>query len=145
MKLVYALPEKTRYEMTEKVKENEVLDYSNHGDKNCILRKLKKTKDLSSLVESLKSETHKGVSSWSNFSERPTLEELETDKPVLLEIEHLRGKVTVEQLEVNEDVLYLNQDVFSKDMHALGAVILFTNGASGVGCITKGGGEAYDP
>ena len=41
-KLGYALPVETRYEMTENVKENEVLDCPNHRDKICILRKLKK-------------------------------------------------------------------------------------------------------
>ena len=41
-KLGYALPVKTRYEMTENVKENEVLDCSNHRDEVCILRRLKK-------------------------------------------------------------------------------------------------------
>ena len=41
-KLGYALPVKIRYDMTENVKENEVLDCSNHRDKVCILRRLKK-------------------------------------------------------------------------------------------------------
>ena len=39
-KLGYALPVKTRYEMTEIVKKNEVLDCPNHRDKTCILRRL---------------------------------------------------------------------------------------------------------
>ena len=56
-KLGYALPVKTRYEMTEKVKENNVLDCPNHRDKIFILRRLKKIKDTSGLVKSLKSET----------------------------------------------------------------------------------------
>ena len=42
--LVYALPVKTRYEMTENVKENEVLDCPNHRYKICILKRLKKIK-----------------------------------------------------------------------------------------------------
>ena len=41
-KLGYALPVKTRYEMTEEVKESEVFDCPNHRDKICILRRLKK-------------------------------------------------------------------------------------------------------
>ena len=41
-KLGDAMPVKTRYEMTEIVKENEVLDCPNHRDKTCILRRLKK-------------------------------------------------------------------------------------------------------
>ena len=103
--LGYALPVKTRYEMTENVKENEVLECPNHRDKICILRRLKRIKDSSVLVKSLKSETDDGLSSCSNFPERPTLEDMEMDKPVLPEIEHLRGKVTNEQLEAIMDVL----------------------------------------
>ena len=61
-----------------------------------------------------KSETDDGLLSCSNFPERSTLEELEMDKPVLLEIEHLRGKLTDEQPEAIKDVLDWNQDVFSK-------------------------------
>ena len=43
-KLGYAVPVKTRYEMTENVKENEVLDCPSHRDEICILRRLKKIK-----------------------------------------------------------------------------------------------------
>ena len=114
MKLGYALPVKTRYEMTENPKQNEVIDCPNHRDKICILRRLKKIKGSSGLVKSLKSETDDGLSSCSNFPERPTLEEMQMDKPVLPEIEHLRGKVTDEQLEAIMDVLERNEDVFSK-------------------------------
>ena len=39
----------------------------------------------------LKSETDDVLSSCSSFPEKPTLVELELDKPVLPEIEHLRG------------------------------------------------------
>ena len=98
--------------MTENVKENEVLDCPNHRDKICILRRLKKKKCSSGLVKSLKSETDDRLTSCPNFPERPTLEELEMDKPVLPEIENLRGKVTDEQLEAIKDVLDRNQDVF---------------------------------
>ena len=75
-KLGYALPVKTRYEMTENVKENEVLDCPNYRDKICILRRLKKLKYSSGLVKSLKSETDDDLLSSSSFPERPTLEEL---------------------------------------------------------------------
>ena len=98
-KLGYALPVKTRYEMTENQKRNEVNDCPNHRDKICILRRLKKIKGSSVLVKSLKSETDDGLWSCSNFPERPTLDEMQSDKPVLPEIEHLRGKITDEQLE----------------------------------------------
>ena len=43
-KLGYALPVKTRYEMTENQKKNEVVDCPNHRDKICILRRLKRIK-----------------------------------------------------------------------------------------------------
>ena len=110
----------TRYEMTEKVKENEVLECPNHKDKICILRRLKKIKGSSGLVKSLKTKTDDGLSSCSNFPGRPTLEEMEMDKPVLPEIEHLRGKVTDEQLKAIKDVLERNEDVFSKHKADIG-------------------------
>ena len=65
-------------------------------------------------MKSLKSGTDNGLSSCSNFPERPTLEEMEMDKPVLPEIGHLRGQVTDEQVETIKDVLERNEDVFSK-------------------------------
>ena len=68
-KLGYALPVKTRYEMTENVKENEVLVCPNHRDKICILRRLKKIKNSSGLVKSIKSEIDYGLSSCSHFPE----------------------------------------------------------------------------
>ena len=51
---------------------------------------------------------------------RPTLKELEMDKPVLPEIKHFRGKVTDEQLEAIKDVLDRKQDVFSKHKADIG-------------------------
>ena len=75
---------------------------------------MNKIKSSSGLVKSLKSETDDGISSCSNFPERPALEEMEMDKPVLPEIEHLRGKVTDEQLEAIKDVLERNEEVFSR-------------------------------
>ena len=77
--------------MTENVKENKVLDCPNHGDKICILRRLKKIKYSSGLVKSLKSETNDRLSSCSNFPERPTLEEIEMDKPVFTRDRALEG------------------------------------------------------
>ena len=106
--------------MTENVNENEVLNFPNHRDKICILIRLKKIKYSSGLVKSLKSESDDGLSSCSKFPEIPTLEELERDKPVLPEIEHLRGKMTNEQLEAIKDVLNRNEDVFSKHKADIG-------------------------
>ena len=111
-KLGYALPVKTRYEITKNVKEKEVLDCPNHSDKICILKRLKKLKCSSGPVKSFKSETDDGLSSCSNSLEKRTLDELEMDKPVLPEIENLRRKVTDEQLEAIKDVVDRNQNVF---------------------------------
>ena len=94
------------------------------GDKICILRRLNKIKSSSGLVKSLKSETNNGISSCSNFLERPTLEEMEMDKPVLPEIEHLRGRVTDEQLEAIKDVLERNEEFFRDLKQTLDVVIL---------------------
>ena len=105
-KLGYALPMKTRYQMTE------VLDCPSHKDKIRILSRLKKIKILSVLINSLKSETEDEHSSCSKFSERPTKEELEMSKPVLPETERLLCKIMDEQHEAIKDMLDRNQDVF---------------------------------
>ena len=47
------------------------------------------------------------------------------DKPVLLEIEHLRGKVTVEQLDAIKDVLERNEDFFSRHKSDIGCCNFF--------------------
>ena len=70
------MPVKTRYEMTENSKQNEVVDCPNNREKDCILRRLNKIKGSSGLVKSLKSETDDGLSSCSIFPERPTLDEM---------------------------------------------------------------------
>ena len=111
--------------MAENVKENEVTKCLNHRDKICILRRLNKIKSSSVLVKSLKSETDDGLPSCSNFPESPTLEEMERDKPVLPEIEHLRGKVTDEQLEAIKDVLEGNEEVFSRHKADIGCCNFF--------------------
>ena len=54
------------------------------------------------------------------FPKDPTLEELEMDQLVLPEMEHLRGKVTDEQLEATKDVLDRNQNVFLKHKADIG-------------------------
>ena len=71
-------------------------------------------------MTSLKSKTNDGLSSCSNFLERLTVAEIEVDKPVLSEIEHLRGKVTDEQLEAIKNVLDRNEDVFPKHKADIG-------------------------
>ena len=76
-KLGYALPVKTRHEMTENPKQNEFVDCPNQKDKICILRRLEEIKGSSGLVKSFKSETDDGVSNCSNFPERPTVRNAE--------------------------------------------------------------------
>ena len=76
-------------------------------------------------MKSLKSETDDGLSSCSNFPERPTQEELEMDKPVLPEVEHLRKKVTDDQFKTIKDVLDRNQDVFSRHKADIGCCNFF--------------------
>ena len=106
--------------MTENQKQNEVVDCPNHRDKFCFLRRLKKIKGSSGLVKSPVSKTDVGLSSCSNFPERPTLDEMQSDKPVLPEIDHLRGKLTDEQLEAIKDVLERNEEVFSRHKADIG-------------------------
>ena len=99
--------------MTENLRKLEVFGRPNHRAKICFLNRLEKIKISSGFINSLKSETVDGLSSCSNFPEKPTQEELELDKPVLPKIEHLREK-TNEQLEALKDVLDKNQDGFSR-------------------------------
>ena len=62
-----------------------------HANKDIILKRINEIKSIHKQF-SMKSETDDGLSSWSNFPERPSSYELEPDKPVLLEIEHSKGK-----------------------------------------------------
>ena len=64
-------------------------DCPNHADKDNILKRI----DEFNKLFSMKFETNGGLSSCSNFPERPLSYELESDKPVLPKIEHLRGKI----------------------------------------------------
>ena len=79
-------------------------------------KKLKSSKKLFSM----KSETDDGLSSCSNFPERPKETDLAADKPVLPEIEHLKGKISDKELDSLRAVLSRNADVFSKDKADIG-------------------------
>ena len=61
----------------------------------------------------MKSETDDGLSSCLNFLERPSSYELESDKSVLPEIEHLKGKIGEGDFEKLRDLLNWNAEVFS--------------------------------
>ena len=68
----------------------------------------------------MKSQTDAGLSSCSNFLERPSSYKLESDKPVLPEIEHLGGKIDEGDFESVRAVLNRKEDVFSKNKADIG-------------------------
>ena len=68
----------------------------------------------------MKLETDDGLSSCSYFPERPTETDLPANEPVLPEIEHLRGKISDEELDSLRAVLSRNADVFSKHKADIG-------------------------
>ena len=68
--LGYALPMKTDYEETQNLKKYIEKDCPNHADKDKILKKIDEFKSINKLF-SMKSETDDGLSSCSNFPERP--------------------------------------------------------------------------
>ena len=68
----------------------------------------------------MKSETDDGLSICSNFPEQPSSYELESDKPVLPEIKHLKGKTGEGDFEKLRDVLNRIADVFSKHKADIG-------------------------
>ena len=68
----------------------------------------------------MKSETDDGLSSCSNFPERPTETELAANKPVLPEIENLKGKISDKELDSLSAVLNRNADGFSKHKADIG-------------------------
>ena len=71
----------------------------------------------------MKSETNDGLSSCSNFPERPTKTELTANKHVLPEIEHLKDKILDKELDSLRAVLNRNADVFSKHKDDIGCCI----------------------
>ena len=118
-KLGYALPMRTDYEETQNLKKYCVKDCPYHANKDKILKRINELKSIHKLF-SMKSETDDGLSSCSNFPERPPSYELESDKPVLPEIEHLKGKIDEGDFEKLRDLLNRNADVFSKHKADIG-------------------------
>ena len=110
---------KTDYEETQRLKRYNVKDSPNHADKGKTLKRFDEFKCIIKQF-SMKSETDDGLSSCSNFPEGPSLYELESDKPVLPEIERLRGKVGEGDFESLRAVLNRNADVFSKHKADIG-------------------------
>ena len=118
-KLGYALPMRTDYEETQNLKKYSVKDCPYHANKDKILKRINELKSIHKLF-SMKSETDDGLSSCSNFPERPSSYELESDKPVLPEIEHLEGKIGEGDFKKLRDLLNRNADVFSKHKADIG-------------------------
>ena len=118
-KLGYALPMRTDYEETQNLKRYSVKDCPYHANKIIILKRINEFKCIHKLF-SKKSETDDGLSSCSNFPERPSSYELESDKPVLPEIEHLKRKIGEGDFESLRAVLNRNADVFSKHKADIG-------------------------
>ena len=104
---------RTDYEETQNLKRYSVKDCPYHANKDKILKRINELKSIHKMF-SLKSEMDNGLSSCSNFAERPSSYELESDKPVLPEIEHLKGKIGEGDFESLRAVLNRNADVFSK-------------------------------
>ena len=95
-KLDYALPMRTDYEETQNLKRYNVKDCPYHANEDKILKRINELKSIHKLF-SMKSEKDDGLSSCSNFPERPSSYELESDKPVFarnrtLKRENRRGR-----------------------------------------------------
>ena len=118
-KLGYALPMRTDYEETQNLKKYSVKDCPYHAKKEKTLKRIDELKSIHKLF-SMKSETDDGLSSCSNFPERSSSYELESDKPVLPEIELLKGKIGERDFEKLRDLLNRNADVFSKHKADIG-------------------------
>ena len=118
-KLGYALPMKTDYEATQNLKKHSVKDFPYHANKDKILKRINELKSIHKLF-SMKSGRDDGLSSCSIFPERPSSYELESDKPVLPEIEYLKGKTGEGDFELLREVLDRNADVFSKHKADIG-------------------------
>ena len=119
-KLGYALPMRTDYEEeTQNLKKQSVKDCPHHANEDRILKMINELKFIHKLF-SMKSETDDGLSSCSNFPERPSSYELESDKPVLPEIEHLKGKIGEGDFKLLREVLNRNEDVFSSHKADIG-------------------------
>ena len=112
-KLGYVLPMRTDYEETQNLQRYSVKDCPYHANKDINLKKINEFKSIHKLF-SVSSETDDGLSSCSNFLERPSSYELEPDKPVLPEIDHSKGKIGEGDFESLLVVLNWKADVFSK-------------------------------
>ena len=118
-KLGYALTTRTDYEETQNVEIFSVKDCLYHANKDKNLKRIIELKSIHKLF-SMNSDTDEGLSSCSNFLERPSSYELKSDKPVFPEIEHLKGKTGEGDFELLREVLNRNADVFSRHRADIG-------------------------
>ena len=109
----------TDFQSVENLKKFDVTKCPLHANQQCIMKRLNELK-ASRKMFSMKSETDDGLSSYSNFPDRPTETELLANKPVLPEIEHLKGKISDMELDSLRAVLSRNADVFSKHKADIG-------------------------
>ena len=118
-KLGYALPLNTDFQSVVNLKKFDVTKCPLHADQECIMKRVNELKSSRKLF-SMKSETDDGRSGCSNFPARPTETELAANKPVLPEIENLKGKISDMELDSLRAVLSRNADVFSKHKADIG-------------------------
>ena len=110
---------RTDYEETQNLRKHTVKDCPYHAIKDKNLKRINELKSIHKLF-SMKFETDGGLSSCSSFPERPSSYELESDKPVLPEIEHLKGKIGEGDFESLREVLNRNADVVSRHKADIG-------------------------
>ena len=103
----------------ENLKKFDVTNCPLHANRECTLKRVSELKPSKKLF-SMKSETDDGLSSCSNFPERPTERELAASEHVLPEIKHLKDKISDRELDSLRAVLNRNADVFSKDKADIG-------------------------
>ena len=118
-KLGYALPLNTDVQSVENLKKFDVTECPWHANQKCILKRIDELKSSKKMFL-MKSETNDGLSSCTNFPERPTKTELAANKPVVPEIEHLKGKILDKELDWLRAVLNRKADVFSKHKADIG-------------------------
>ena len=111
----YALPLNTDYQSLKNLKKFKVMECPIHANQNCTLKRIKELKSFKKTF-SMKSETDDGLSSCSNFPERPSHIEVAANKPVLPEIDHLTGKISDRELDSFRAVLNRNADGFFRSI-----------------------------
>ena len=110
-KLGYAFPLNTDYQSSENLKKFKVTECPLHNNQDCMLKRINELKSCKKVV-SMKSETSDVLSSCSNFPERSIDIELAVNKPVLPEIEDLKGKISDKELDSLRAVLNRTRTFF---------------------------------